>query len=472
MTSEQQDIKKLDDWAEWHTSLKSMISFSFGAFGFELVGNAFAGLYFFFYETELLLPGIFLIIANVVFAIWNAVNDPIIGYIEETPRSWWGKYGKRFPWIATMLIPMYVFYFLLFAPPRTLGPIGLFFWMCTMLCLADTCYSAFFCAWYGMFPEKFRTDDAKRKGNMFKLILAIFSVIIGTLLPPNIYEYDVVESYAEMAAVILLIGVVAGLVVIYGAREDPARKALEVQQGMVKQDPFFKSLKIALSNKAFLGYILFYFGNKMWDLFVIGGVNYYAKWILGVPASELTLIYVFFIIGQFVCVPIFTWISKKIGFYKTAVLGGFLESMTTLPLVFIRDVNTAYIFIFITGFGNAALWSMLAPILSEALDSLSIQTGKRDSSVYVGIYIFFGRLGIIVFTFFMVFIHDITGFNAAAPIGKGMQTPLAELGIILTFAIIPMISTALFTLLFALTYDIKGEKKAWLEHQLHEKDLH
>ncbi len=465
-------IKKLDDWEGWHTSTKTMISYSFGAFGFELVGNAFAGLYFFFYETELLLPGIFLIIANAIFAIWNAVNDPIIGYIQERPRRWWGKYGKRFPWIVTMLIPMYVSYFLLFAPPLGLGPFALFLWMMVMLCLADTFYSAFFNAWYGMFPEKYRTDAAKRKGNVYKLLLSIGSVIVGTLIPPEIYRYDVVESYAEMAAVILLIGVVAGVVVIYGSREDPARKALEVQQGMVAQDPFLKSLKLSLTNKAFLAYIFFYFGNKCWDLFVIGSVPYYGKWILGIPASDLVLIYVFFILGQLVAVPIFTWMAKKVGFYKTAVIGGLLESICTLPLVFITDVNVAYPFILILGIGNAALWSMLAPILAEALDSLSIQTGKRDSGVYVGIYIFFGRLAIIVFTFFMVFVHDITGFDAAAPIGQGIQTPLADFGILLTISIIPMIATAAFTILFALTYDIKGEKKNWLEQQLREKDLH
>ena len=52
------------------------------------------------------------------------------------------------------------------------------------------------------------------------------------------------------------------------------------------------------------------------------------------------------------------------------------------------------------------------------------------------------------------------------------QTPLAELGILMTFALIPILGTAIFTILFALTYDIKDEKKAWLEEQLRAKDLH
>ncbi|TFG28101.1 MAG: MFS transporter [Promethearchaeota archaeon] len=470
MTSE----VKLDDWQDWHESKKSMFAFSFGSFGIELVGNAFAGLYFFFYETELLLPGIFLLIANTIFALWNAVNDPLIGYIAEKPRKFWGKWGKRYPWLCTMLIPMYISYFLLFSPPVGASPFVLFLWMVVMLVLADTFYSGFFVNWQGMFPEKYRSDDAIRKGNVWKLILAISSVLVGTLVPPQIYKYDVVESYAAMAAVILVIGCIAAIFVMYGGREDPARKAQQVEQGLIKQEAFIGSFKEGLKNKAFVGYILLYFGNKVWDLFVMGNANYYAKWILGIPASDLTLIYACIILGIFSAVPVFTYISKKVGFRKTAIIGGLMESVCTIPLLFISDlpIGIGLIFFYILGFGNGAMWVMLSPILAESLDSLSIQTGKRDSGVYVGIYVFFGRLAIILFTFLMVMVHAATGFNAAAPAGKGQQTPLAEMGIIITFALIPIIGTAVFTILFALTYDIKGEKKSWLEEQLRAKDLH
>ncbi|MHA1490542.1 MAG: MFS transporter [Promethearchaeota archaeon] len=471
MSKETTDISGLDDWNEWHESKKSLFSFNIGSFGFELVGNVFSGLYFYFYEVELLLPGIFLMLANLIFALWNAVNDPVMGYIIEKPQKFWGKWGKRFPWLAIMLIPMYICYFFLFAPPQGMGAFGLFLWMCVMLCLADTFYSAFFIAWYGMFPEKFRTDKSKRKANVYKLVLSIISVIVGTLIPPEIYKYGDLGSFAAMAGVILLIGSIAGIVVIYGSREDPARKALEVAQGRVKQDPFFQSMKIGLKNKAFVAYILLYFGNAIWDLFVLGSVNYYGRWILGIPASDLVILYVAFILGQLISVPIFNFVLKKVGFYKNALLGGLIESIFTLFFLFARDANTAFIFIFVVGIGNGAMWVNQAPILTRCLDSLALDTGKRDSGVFIGVSRFFGRLGIILFTFLMVFIHDITGFNAMAPTGKGMQTPLADFGILMTICIIPVIGTAVFTILFALVFDIKGEKVKWLEEQLKAQGL-
>jgi GPH family glycoside/pentoside/hexuronide:cation symporter len=472
MANTTENISKLDNWQEWHESKKSMLSFNVGSFAIELVQNAFAGLYFFFYETELLLPGIFLLLANVLFAIWNAVNDPLLGYLIEKPRKYWNKWGKRFPWLTISLFPVYICYFLLFAPPRGLGHVALFLWMFVMLAIADTFYSIFHISWAAMFPEKFRNDDARRKANVYKLIFGILSIIVGFLIPPQIYEFDNIASYALMGGVMAVIGCVAGILVIPGVREDPARKAQEIAAGRVKQTPFFESLKIGIHNKAFLAYLILYFSSKTWDIFVLGSTPYYAKWILGVPANELTFIYIAVILGVFSAVPVFTAISKKIGFRKTAVIGGLTEAFCTIPLLFVRDATTSLIFFFIVGFGNGAMWVMFSPILSEALDSISVETGKRDSSVFVGINVFFGRLTIIIFTVLVVYIHAVTNFNPAAEVGKGMQNPLADLGILFTIAVIPVISTAIGSLLFWKLYDIKGEKKIWLEEQLRAKDLH
>jgi GPH family glycoside/pentoside/hexuronide:cation symporter len=463
---------KLDDWREWHESKKSMLSFGMGSFGIELIQNAFAGLYFFFYETELLLPGIFLILANTLFAIWNAVNDPLLGYLMEKPRKSWSKWGKRFPWLAFTLFPLYICYFLLFSPPRGLGNVALFLWMFVMLALADTFYSLFSISWKAMYPEKFRTDDARRKANVYKLVFGILSVLVGFLIPPQIYEFNNIESYALMGAVMAIIGCVTGILVIPGVREDPARKALEVVEGRTKQTPFFESLKIALKNKAFLAYLILFFSSKTWDIFVLGSTPYYAKWILGVEADAMTLIYVAVILGIFAAIPVFTPISKKIGFRKTAIIGGLTEAICTIPLFFITDIGISLIFFFIIGFGNGAMWVMFSPILSEALDSIAVETGKRDSSVFVGINVFFARLTIIIFTILVVYIHTITNFNPAAKTGKGMQPASAEFGILLTISIIPVISTALGSILFWKIYDIKGDKKVWLEEQLRAKDLH
>ena len=100
------------------------------------------------------------------------------------------------------------------------------------------------------------------------------------------------------------------------------------------------------------------------------------------------------------------------------IYAGFGQAIMTIPFLFITDYVVSMPFFFIAGFGNGGMWTMLAPVFSEVLDELATKTGKRDSGVFVGINIFFGRLMIIVFTGITLLIHVLTGFNGNLELGQ------------------------------------------------------
>jgi GPH family glycoside/pentoside/hexuronide:cation symporter len=462
-----------------------MASYAFGSFAVELVGNSFGALYFFFYETELLLGPAFLLAANVLFAIWNAVNDPLIGFISEKKRPFWKKWGKRGFWTAFMIPFIYLSYIAVFNPPGfILKPICytelcnvpwffdyiMFLWLFVMLCLADTFYSIFYVHWFAQFPEKFQDDKTKRKANVWRLYLAILAVLVGNLLPPLLYTYDDIRSYGFMALIVGAIALIPSVGVIYGTRQSPRRKAIEWHEGELKQESFWKYFKLGLGTKSYVAYLCFYIGNKLWDQFVIGTVPYWNKYILVRPSGDSTLLLALFIVGQLVSVPVWTIISKKLGFRKTMIYAGFGQAIMTAPFIFITSYNVSIPFFFIAGFGNGGMWTMLAPVFSEVLDELSIKTGKRDAGVFVGINVFFGRLMIIAFTGITLLIHVLTDFNGNLPFGQ-LQNPAAAFGIRSLLAIVPSIGLAIFIGLFALIYDIKGDKKLMIEQKKAELGL-
>lgn len=468
MTENELNIDGLDDWKVRNSSWLSMMSYAFGAFAIEMVGNSYGSLYFFFYETELLIAGGFLVAAQVLFAIWNAVNDPLIGFITEKQRPYWKRWGKRGLWLATSIIPMYVAYALVFNPPQFIHDSnwGLFIWLFIMLALADTFYSIFYVHWMGQFPEKYPTDKLKRKGNVWRLYLAILAVVVGNLVPPEIYHYGDIGSFGRMAIIIGILGCFGGVMAIYGTRQSPRRIALDIASDNTEEkSTFMQYMKLGLSTKSYVAYLCFYFGNKIWDLFVIGTVPYYNKYILGRPAGDSTLLLALFIVGQLISVPFWTIVSKKIGFRKGMIISGFTQAITTIPFLFVRNYTLAIPFFVIAGFGNGGMWTHLAPVFSETLDELSIKTRKRDSGVFVGINTFFGRFTIILFTVFTVIVHNLTGFDAEADMGTTTQTPEAKNGIQFLLAGIPVIGLTIAIGLFAWLYDIKGDKKKWIEQQ-------
>ena len=63
-------------------------------------GYAFGGYYLFYYVDVLGLAVALTAIVNVVYAIWDAVNDPLVGYLADNTRTRW---GRRRPWLLILL---------------------------------------------------------------------------------------------------------------------------------------------------------------------------------------------------------------------------------------------------------------------------------------------------------------------------------------------------------------------------------
>ena len=82
----------------------SPIVYGLGTLGLTSTAQAFSGYYLFFYVDVLGLAVTLAAIVNVVYAIWDAVNDPLVGYLSDNTRTRW---GRRRPWLLVGL-PFYV----------------------------------------------------------------------------------------------------------------------------------------------------------------------------------------------------------------------------------------------------------------------------------------------------------------------------------------------------------------------------
>lgn len=78
-------------------SKKNMVSFGFGSMGREFLGMAFNTFVFFYYETEVGLNVWLIGIALTIFSIYNAIDDPLFGYLTNKPFKFTKKWGRRFP---------------------------------------------------------------------------------------------------------------------------------------------------------------------------------------------------------------------------------------------------------------------------------------------------------------------------------------------------------------------------------------
>ena len=73
------------------TTKNSPIAYGLGTLGLSAIGHAFGGYYMFYYVDVLGLTVALAAIVNVVYAIWDAVNDPLVGHLSDNTRTRWGR---------------------------------------------------------------------------------------------------------------------------------------------------------------------------------------------------------------------------------------------------------------------------------------------------------------------------------------------------------------------------------------------
>jgi Na+/melibiose symporter-like transporter len=69
----------------------SPIAYGLGSFGLESLYKVFVGFYMFYYIDELGLAVAMAAIINVIYAIWDATNDPLVGLLSDNTRTRWGR---------------------------------------------------------------------------------------------------------------------------------------------------------------------------------------------------------------------------------------------------------------------------------------------------------------------------------------------------------------------------------------------
>ena len=143
-----------------------MASFGLGRFLAEVLTGAFGSLVFMYYETEVGMSGWLVALAIGLYSLWNAVNDPLIGWFTAKPTPLSARFGRRFPWIVSCALLCLGSFYLVFAFPAWAGPaasIGLLF---ALLLVSTFIFDALYSAWevnyQSVFPDRFRTH--RREG--------------------------------------------------------------------------------------------------------------------------------------------------------------------------------------------------------------------------------------------------------------------------------------------------------------------
>ncbi|MBI3151364.1 MAG: MFS transporter [Chloroflexi bacterium] len=360
--------------SEFQTSIKTRIMYSLMSLGVATPAEAVAGVIAFYIVDVKNLPTEWFAAFWFFYTIYNALNNPALGYLSDRTRSRW---GRRIPYVLFGGLPYAVAFALLFTAPfdGRDNPVGLLIYFGTAIIVWEGLYTAFATGYYGLLPEMFgnygeRTDVAA-KMNIFQTV----ALVLGAALPPLLADILGWSGMATVLAVISVIAIYTGYPALF------ERADLKTDTSF----PFMQALKYTFANRSYLTAA----GAQTMRFFATGslqtGILFYLKYSLKVDEGLATVILgIAFLVAMFSLYPWRNWVANKLDSRRTLMLANAVMILGIVPMGFSPNINFTYVAAAVLGVGLGGLILIGDVIIAEVIDEDEVKTGHQRAGMYFG----------------------------------------------------------------------------------------
>ncbi|GAA4399989.1 MFS transporter [Fodinibacter luteus] len=322
-----------------------------------------------------------------VYAVLDAVDNPVLGHLSDRTRTRW---GRRRPWLVVGAVLLTAGLVGFFWAPSTLDGVALVAWFAFFAILCEAADSMYAANYNALLPELFRDEHRRAGANSLRQAFQLIGFAIALAATPALTTSvfgaeDSPSGFRTTALLYAGLALAALLFMALNVREDPAR----VAEG---HDGFLTGARVILRNPHFWLVGLATACYLVPLAFVLAGVQLYVKYSLGLPvANSLWLIGSSIAIAA-VALPVWTGLVRRRGApfaWRLAFVflaGGFV------PFYLATSLASA-----IAGLGVVALgWSGLLAtndlIQARVVDDDIRRHGQHREGLFLSAFGFFSRL--------------------------------------------------------------------------------
>ena len=416
----------------------------------------------FYYNIKLGLAAELIGLAWLIFAVWNGINDPIFGFLQDRTRS---KLGRRIPYIRYGAPFLGLFFVLLWCPLEGMNQTFLFLYFLFLLLSFDTVFSAMSIAHGTLLPEIAFSSTSRANLAIYVNLLTAIGTAVSFIFPLILLTGSETTSINPfLFPTIVLLAVVCCTIIYFSTYY------LQEKAYLQKEIPFgfMDSLKECLKNKPWLIAQAGWFSYTMCNTIFLTGIYYYIDYIVQLSGFlvilPLLIVYGMFIIFTIILGPLMKRYSvKKLYIFGLLLTGG------SMLLLFLMgwSIITALMALIPLGVGFGAISILGGVIGADTMDYDEILTGKRREGIYGGIGAIINKPSISIANW--LFLSTISYFNFVDGAGINQQPDSAFIGIMVGFTIIPALFAIIAALIF-LKFPLDGSE--WEQKKLQLKKIH
>jgi glycoside/pentoside/hexuronide:cation symporter, GPH family len=316
--------------------------------------------------------------------IWDAVNDPLVGWLSDRTRTRW---GRRRPWILFGAIPFGLLFFLLWLTPP-LGPTAKYFYYLLIALAGDAAFTVVNLPYTALTPELTHDYDERTSLNSYRFGFSIAGGLIAAVLHPQIVRAFPTPQlgYAVSAAVWGVLVALPSFVVFAGTRERPESFTEAKSSETIS---YWEQVRIALANRPYrfvIGlYLLAWFALQLVQTVIIYFLTYYLRRSDQIPVVLLAVQG-----SSFIFLFVWSAISQRLDKRIVYMLGATIWLIVQLGLFFVTPERFGWVIPLaaLAGAGVAVAYLIPWAMMPDVIEYDELVTGQRREGIFYGFMVF------------------------------------------------------------------------------------
>jgi GPH family glycoside/pentoside/hexuronide:cation symporter len=321
-----------------------------------------------------------------IFGIWNAINDPILGVVID--RYEYNEKRGKYVYFMRVTAPLIVFssFAMLFSQPSWEEWL-IFAAMLILLFIFDTAQTAFSIAFAAYVLVAAPTKNERVDVSVFSTYIAHIGGFFGTIIPTLL----LVGSNNRTLTVSLFSAVLLINTLLYWFALRNIHDKAEMYKHDVKSEEgefynyFRNNVKDALASRAFIVFVLYQILGRGPMMFYFTPFLYLMDHVFHYSGLQATLVDVIPGVVMLIAVPFLGQFVKARGMKRSAIISSFPAALGFLSLYFVQEfwqVLLSYIVIIV----GSQIGSLIQrPMLGAIIDADEQNTDVRKAGLFTGL---------------------------------------------------------------------------------------
>jgi len=390
---------------------------------------------------------------------WDAINDPLVGYLSDRTRT---RIGRRRPYMLAGAVPLGVAAWILYSIPSGLSGAAAFLVILSTFLLLDTMYTVIHVPYVSLTPEL--THDYQERSSLtaVRMVFSAGGYILGAAATTALAGWfqgsmgcSEKAAYSGVGAVFGVIATAAILTTALSIRERPAG---EVEPSRL---PPVTAVLQSFRNRPFVRLISAYFINSVAFALLTSLLPYYLTYQLDMESRVPIVLFVMLLTIVVFLFP-YQWLSDRINKGPAYAVGLSIACLAVLATFFLPYGPTplVYVIAVVAGVGFSSQWVSPWSMVPDVIEYDELQTGERREGIYYGVWAFIIKLADALGIAISGWALALFGY-----VPNVMQTDVSRLGIRLFFGVVPVV-IILLGLPLLIWYPITKASHARVREQL------